>query len=92
MDAGAVGEGVFAHDGLAAGDVESAHAADDAGGLQNLTRGDAGVESAVEIATGFEGHDDFFQGAVAGTFPDAVEGAFDLAGSGVIRSSDTRPR
>ncbi len=30
---------------------------------------------------GFHGHDDFFEGGIAGAFADAVDGAFDLAGA-----------
>ncbi len=35
----------------------------------------------VDVAAGFEGHDDFFEGGVAGAFADAVDGAFDLTGA-----------
>jgi hypothetical protein len=41
---------------------------------------DAGARSCNGRARA-QGHDDFFQGGVAGAFADAVDGAFDLAGA-----------
>ena len=83
VDARAVGKGIFADDGFAAGDVEAAHAADDTGGFEDFAGDDLGMEVWEGVGAGFDGHDDFFEGAVACALADAVECAFDLAGSGV---------
>src|SRR5690606_20274833 len=80
MDARFVGKRIGADDGLVylhacAGDVLHQFAgADDVGGV------DAALERE-HVGAGFDRHDDFFQRRVAGTFADAVDGAFDLAGT-----------
>ena len=39
------------------------------------------VSSVIVVAAGAQGHDDFFQRAVAGPLAEAVDRAFDLAGA-----------
>src|ERR1041385_566755 len=82
VNAAAVGEGVQAHDGLAALHDQPAHAGDELGRLHNLPRIHIAVHLAQEVAAGLDGHDVFFEGGVAGAFADAIDGALDLAGAG----------
>ena len=53
VNAGAVSEGVLSDDGFAAGDMQAAHAADDARSLQDLASDDAGMHARRSIRCGF---------------------------------------
>src|SRR3984885_13109094 len=81
VDAGFVGEGVASDDGLVglhghAGDL----AQQLAGGEQMF--GSDGSFVGIAIVTNAEGHDNFFERGIAGALADAIDGAFNLAGSG----------
>ncbi len=78
VDAGLVGEGVFADDRLVALDVQACERADEAADGDELFGVDARGEGEGVLA-GLDSHDDFFQRGVAGAFADAVDGAFNLA-------------
>ena len=80
VDAGFVGEGVGADDGLVALDGDAGELADEAAGGIELAGLDAGAD-AVEVAADTQGHDELLQGAVARAFAEAVDGAFDAAGA-----------
>src|SRR4029077_11368321 len=85
VNAGAVSEGVFADDRFAPGDMQTAHSADDARGLQNLASGDVGPQVRKVFAAGFDGHHHLFEGAIARAFTNAVERALHLTGSSLHR-------
>ena len=81
VDAGLVGEGVLADDGLVALHL-------DAGDVRHQPARRAQAACVLMLVSSVEvilarphGHDDFFEGAVAGPFAEAVDGAFDLAGA-----------
>ena len=77
VNAGLVGEGVFADDGFVALHVQAGERADEAADRDEFFGVDAGGEGEGVLA-GFDGHDDFFEGGVARALADAVDGAFDL--------------
>ena len=77
VQAGGVGEGVAAYDRLVGGHQHAHVSADHAAGAEQLGGVDGGV-GLVEVLSGAQGHDDLFQGGVAGALADAVDGALDL--------------
>ena len=62
-------------------DGEAGEVTDQAAGAVNLCRVDI-VGDVVEVVAGAHGHNDLFEGGVAGPFADAVDGTFDLPGAG----------
>ncbi len=78
MDAGFVGEGVLADDGLVALHVDAGDARDQPAGRAQAFGVDRGADQKV-IRACMHGHHDFLEGAIAGPFAQAVDGAFDLA-------------
>ena len=85
MDAGLVGEGILAHDGLVARRVHSGDIGDDAARRIEPGGVDAGGHPEIALAS-LDRHDDFFQRTVARPFADTVDGALHLAGACVHRS------
>src|SRR3954469_7427845 len=73
-----MGKGVFADNGFAALDHKAAHAGYQPGGFHDLSRVDIASELSEEIAPGAKGHDNLFEGGVARSLPNSVDGAFDL--------------
>lgn len=81
VDAGFMGKGILAYDGFISLDLHSCDGGDEvAGGIEFLSD-DTGANFVV-IAASAECHDDFFEGGISGTLPEAVDGAFDLASTG----------
>jgi len=79
VDAGGMGKGVGADDGLVGLDRDVHHTAHEPAGAENFLDIDIGMGLEDSMA-GLEDHDDFFQGGVPGSFPDPVDGAFHLIG------------
>ena len=91
MDAGFVGESVLADDRLVPLHLHAGDGAEFPAGRRQQTGVDAGLEL-VEIAPCFQGHDDFFEGAVSRALTDAVDRAFNLSGSFHERRETVRHR
>src|SRR3569833_106620 len=81
MDTGFMGEGVAADDGLVGLGSEADDGAQKLAGGEEVFGVDAGLIR-IAIIAGLHDHDYLFERAVAGALADAVDGAFDLAGSG----------
>ena len=81
VNAGAVREGVLAHDGLVSLDGEPGHPGHEPGSFDDLAGADVRIRPVETVPPGFQGEDDLLECGVAGTFADAVDGAFDLAGA-----------
>ena len=79
MDAGLMGKGVGAHDGLVVGNgLADGHGEQAAGRIELL--GDDAVLQAVVVLAHAQGHGQLFKGGVAGAFADAADGHLGLAG------------
>jgi hypothetical protein len=77
VDAGFVREGVSPDDGLVPLHLQARDVRDQATGGHEPLRDDAG-RGMVMVVPRAQGHDDFFERAVAGTFADAVDRTLDL--------------
>jgi hypothetical protein len=80
VDAGLVGEGVGAHDGLAGRDGHAGDVGEQLAALVDLPGVDARL-GVVEIPAGPHGHDDLLQAGVARPLADAVDRALHLGGA-----------
>src|SRR5271155_3601722 len=80
VDAGLVSEGVLADDGLVTRDGHARNAGDQPRGRIEAAGLNAGGDIEERLA-GLQRHDDFLERAVAGALTDAIDGAFDLAGT-----------
>ncbi len=78
MDAGLVGEGVGADDGLVGLHHHAGVAADHVAAAVDLLGDDVAIDL-VHLMAGVEGHGDLFQAGVAGPLADAVDRHLDLA-------------
>ncbi len=77
VDAGGMGEGVSAYDGLVGLNNEAGDRGNQTGSTHELTRVDVGM--GVELlAVHLHCHDDFFHGGIAGTLTQTVDGTLDL--------------
>src|SRR5687767_9750804 len=77
MDAGLVGERVAADNRLVRLDGFVGDAGEELAGLEESLGYDTGVVR-IPVVPHPERHDDLFERRIAGTFPDAVDGALDL--------------
>ena len=82
VDAGLVGEGVLADDRLVALHLDAGDVGHQPAGGHEPLGVDARV-GVVVVVPRAQGHDDFFQRAVAGPLADAVDRALDLARAGL---------
>jgi len=80
VDAAAVGVCICADDCFVALDKHAGLRADEFGDGEEFFGFNCGFEAEFIFAD-VEGHDDFFEGGIAGTFTDSVDGDFDLAGA-----------
>ena len=85
VDAAFVGERVAADDGLVVLNREVRHGRDQFRCLKQHRRFDAGMERH-DVGAGADRHHDFFERGIAGAFTQAIDGAFDLAGTGANAS------
>ncbi len=79
VNAGFVGEGVRADDGLVPLDDHAGHLADQTAGAVQLARVHAGPAVVVLVATHLQSHDELFQRAVARALTQPVDRALDAA-------------
>ena len=80
MNTGFMTEGICPDNCLIRLHDETRHLTDETAGFINLGRIDTG-DQIKEIAAGFYCHHDFLERGIAGSFPDAVNGAFHLPGA-----------
>ena len=83
VDAGLVGEGVAAHDGLVVLHRVAGEAADQPAGAGQLLGAHAGLDARELVGPDLDGHDHLLQGGVAGPLAQAVHAHLDLAGAGL---------
>ena len=81
VNAGLMGKGIGAHDGLAGLDGNTGDVAQELAGAVDLLRVDAGLRL-IEGSSGLQRHGDLFQTCVARPLADAVDGALHLGGAG----------
>ena len=92
VDTGLMGKGVGPHNGLVGLHQHACEVGDQSGGAVNLfgvdgcqglfTVGRATQEGIEQLAAHMHGHDQLLQGGITGPLPNAVDGAFQLAGAG----------
>ena len=85
VDPALMGKSVFAHDGLVGLRLDTGDGGDQAAGGIDLTGVDLRMQVTVIVGADIECHDHLFEGGIAGTFPQSVDGALDLAGPLVHR-------
>lgn len=84
VDARFVRERVLPDDRLVPLHLHAGDLGNQLAGREQLGRVDLGI-AVVVVGTGLEGHDDFFEGCIAGSFAETIDRAFDLSRAGFDR-------